>query len=668
MVPVRSTAHHEPDAMRSTAEHEAAIQRRRRERSSSTSSSCTLGGDDSRELDDFFKDEVIDLTIEDSTSLNDGLHHHTVLPLAAVSTAAGKIKPGDCIEIQNTTLGKYDVNFLQVESIGRDTDQQNKISGIPLTRTRHLLGKLPQKLNEVCMILHLDRENNQTSQPLLVGVEPFKVLRKRTLVLTNTVYPQNRPNTSPFQDGTILSSEDMEHFGELVCRWKLRVYFKMAGRRTRPEEEALERVQEEEVSDDQYRIADEVLCNRWRGGREPGGSWSPDATQTPIDLEDESSTTSRVSSTSLRKYTLFDSFSGAGGVSRGAKMAGFRVAFAVDKAQAVWDTYQTNFPEAKLYKMSVDQFVQTTTNVPIRVDILHLSPPCQYFSPAHTIQSAQDDANIFALFGCNELIKKTRPRIITLEETFGITHERHMVYFRALIGDLTQFGYSVRWKVVRLCTWGSAQDRKRLILIAAAPGEKLPPFPRDTHAETADDGLKTFTTIHQAIRGIRHGDNQHDLDKVRYYNPRRPQYDPNQLAMTITASGGDMYYPDGTREFTLREFASLQGFPRYHQFEGNKTATKRQIGNAFPPSTVKVLYEHLKTWLLQQDGMEPWGPSQNDIILIDDSTDMNAESSSGGRLASSVSMNGRVAMCVDPASQAVSNVEEVLMMDVIDLT
>ncbi|KFA64034.1 hypothetical protein S40285_04203 [Stachybotrys chlorohalonatus IBT 40285] len=668
MVPVRSMAHLGPDALRSTAEHEAVFRRRHRERRSSTSSSCTLGGVDSQESDDFFKDEVIDLTIDNPTSLQDGLPHNTVLPLATVSTAAGKIKPGDCIEIQNTTLGKYDVNFLLVKSIGRDTDQQTKISGIPLTRTRRLFGKLPKKLNEVCMILHLNRGDNQTSQPLLVGVEPFKVLRKRSLVLTNTIYPENRPKTSPFQGETVLSSEDMENFGELVCRWKLSVYFKMVGRRTRPEEEALERVQGEQVSDDQYRVADEVLCNRWRGGREPGGSWSLDTAQTSIDLENGSSKTSRVSSTSLRKYTLFDSFSGAGGVSRGAKMAGFRVAFAVDKAQAVWDTYQTNFPETKLYKMSIDQFVRTTPNAPIRVDILHLSPPCQCFSPAHTVLSAHDDANIFALFGCNELIKKTRPRIITLEETFGITHERHMVYFRALIGDLTQFGYSVRWKTVRLCTWGSAQDRKRLILIAAAPGEKLPPFPRDTHAETADGGLKTFTTIRQAICGIRHGDNQHDLDKIRYYNPRRPQYNPNQLAMTVTTSGGNMYYPDGTREFTLREFASLQGFPIYHQFEGNKTATKRQIGNAFPPSTVKVLYEHLKTWLLQQDGMEPWGPSQNDIILIDDSTDMDAESSSSGRLASSVLVNGRVAMVVDPASQAVSDVEDVLMMDVIDLT
>lgn len=268
--------------------------------------------------------------------------------------------------------------------------------------------------------------------------------------------------------------------------------------------------------------------------------------------------------------------------------------------------------------MSVDEFIHVSNDRMMRVDVLHLSPPCQFFSPAHTHQSVHDDDNIFALFGCSTLINKLRPRLITLEQTFGITHERHNVYLRALIGDYTQMGYSVRWKVVRLCTWGLAQDRKRLIILAAAPGEKLPPFPRATHSENGAGGLKPFVTIQRAISSIRLGDDLHDLESVKYFRPRRAPLDANKLAGTITTGGSEVYHPDGTRDFTLREYASLQGFPKYHKFRGTKTGIRKQIGNAFPSNTVYVLYRHLEAWLLHQDGMARHQLLAGNVFVFDD--------------------------------------------------
>lgn len=321
-----------------------------------------------------------------------------------------------------------------------------------------------------------------------------------------------------------------------------------------------------------------------------------------------------------QRYTVFDSFSGAGGVSRGAQMAGFKIQYAVDKANDVWDTYTTNFRRTKLYRMPLHEFISTARNTHIRVDVLHLSPPCQFFSPAHTREGAHDDENIFALFGGNQIIDKVRPRIITVEQTFGITHDKHLQYFRALIGDFTQFGYSVRWKIVRLCTWGAAQDRKRLVIIAAAPGESLPTFPEATHSMTlhGDGGLKPLNTIRRAIDDIRPGDDLHELDDARRNGPRGPSYDPERLAGTITTGGSELYYPDGTRDFTLREYASLQGFPKTHRFKGTKTSIKKQIGNAFPPNTVQVLYQHIEKWLLREDRMRPYQPPLEDVIMIDD--------------------------------------------------
>lgn len=40
-------------------------------------------------------------------------------------------------------------------------------------------------------------------------------------------------------------------------------------------------------------------------------------------------------------------------------------------------------------------------------------------------------------------------------------------------------------------------------------------------------------------------------------------------------------HPSGTRDLTVREFASLQGFPLEHVF--GREGKRRQIGNAVPP-------------------------------------------------------------------------------------
>ncbi|KAJ4132932.1 hypothetical protein NW754_015745 [Fusarium falciforme] len=338
---------------------------------------------------------------------------------------------------------------------------------------------------------------------------------------------------------------------------KLQVYFTGQGSRKRQAEEAFVRVHESEVLEPKYRISEEVLSNQWRGTRVKGGSWAPtfNSQQGCINLDDDNGIKQKKIRAQGQKYTVFDSCSGAGGVSRGALMAGFKIQYAIDKAPEVWDTYETNFPDTHLFKMSLDEFL-SFDNQHMRVDVLHFSPPCQFFSPAHTHASAQDDDNIFALYSCNQLLKKLRPRTITVEQTFGLTHHRHAEYFYSFLADFTQHGYSVRWRVIKLCTWGAAQDRKRLILIAAAPGERLPPFPQPTHGPEA--GLLPYSSIGTAIRGIRPGDDLHDLDN---------------------------------------------------------------IGNAFPPNTVRVLYKHIEQWLLKEDGMLPYDDGQDAILVNDDDTD-----------------------------------------------
>jgi DNA (cytosine-5)-methyltransferase 1 len=564
-------------------------------------------------------DEVVDLTIDDSIS------HQTLRPgeyaLASWRVGDDIIRPDECVEVKGIKLGPRSIHFVIVKAIARARSGKVTARGIPLIRTRGLDGKLQKKRNEVCRILHIET-GDDSETPLLVDVTTKSLVKKRTLVITNARYPEY----SCVDIKSLTSKERaqaQEAHGTLVCRWSLKVISVTQGNKAKPVEEALERIPASEVRELQYRKDDEVLSQEWRGGRIPGGSWSAtDKAQSPIiDLESDKSRSKLQARPCYRKdgqkYTLFDSFSGAGGVSRGAQMAGFKVTRAVDKAAEVWPTYKANFPDTRLFKGSVDEFIQQHKRH-IRADVLHLSPPCQYFSPAHTHSGANDAENIAALFSGNALIKQIRPRLITVEQTFGIMHERHRDYLNTFISDFTQHEYSIRWKIERLCTWGSAQDRKRLIMIAAAPGESLPPFPRATHAEGGAGGLKPYVTIRHALSSIRRSDALHNLDDVRRHHPRKPPYNPDRLSGTLTTGGSGMWYPDGSREFTLRELACLQGFPRRHIFKGSKTSIKMQIGNAFPSTTVRVLYKHLEKWLLHQDGMLPCQqPLDSDVVMLD---------------------------------------------------
>ncbi|KYK59907.1 rid1 [Drechmeria coniospora] len=603
----------------------------------SAASMCTITGHDPQfDPDIIFDHEVIDLT-EGATfnthSLRDGEH-----PLEKVRIRHQTFERGDVAEAKQLALGAYPIEFLQIKTIVRDYAGHVILRGIPITRTRNLMGKLPKKLNEVCMVLHIDRGTMGTTtneSSIFIDVHPGSIVRKRKFTLTNSIYPDHCSCSVMALPGFDRDRyrRSAERTGRLVCRWVMKIYFTMQGRRTRPDEEVLERISASEVSNLRFKTSDETLRNRWRGGRVKGGSWNGNTAfhGNVVSLDVPSCHRPSRSRGFGQKYTLFDAFAGAGGASRGAQSAGFKVLYAIDKSPDVWDTYQANFPETMLYGMSVDEFVQSTRRELLRADVLHLSPPCQYFSPAHTRQAAHDDENIFALFGCNELINRIRPRMITVEQTFGITHDRHQKYLKTLIGDFTQFGYSVRWKVVRLCHWGSAQDRKRLIVIAAAPGESLPPFPLDSHSESGRAGCKPFTTIWSAIRGIRPRDPLHSIRDVKKHHPPRPALDTSRLVGTITTGAGGIYHPDGTRDLTLREYACLQGFPPNHQFVGTKTSIRRQIGNAFPPNTVEMLYQHLQDWLLKADGFTLCQLPEENVYVIDDEGDFISDSNSTPR-------------------------------------
>ncbi|KAM5475145.1 putative DNA (cytosine-5-)-methyltransferase [Microsporum audouinii] len=478
-------------------------------------------------------------------------------------------RPGKFIEL-------YDGTFLRINRILR-SDGETVVSGPKFERLETMDSLMPDRPNELCWVVNLGDYNNNNAttsntqnQSYVEEAEvPLSAIRRlRIIRMTNQQYTRN---TAESRDDDFL-----------FCRLKYTRTWErpqtLSGRSTpRIVEEAITFLPPEECQPS-FSVPRASLRENWRG-------------KLPT----------------RRRYTFGDGFCGAGGVSRGAQQAGLKLTWAFDHSPSAMNSYRANFPSSLAETSDVADFL-TNSIWDIIVDVLHASPPCQPFSPAKTIAAAHDDANEACLFSIRRLVEKCRPRVVTMEETSGLK-ERHEVWLYATIHSLIELGYSVRWRLVNCKDYGVPQSRKRLVIIAAGPGEELPPFPPPTHGTAP--GLLPPVTILDAICCIPSTAPDHDLERAE--RPfHRPPYDPRRLAKTLTCSGGDNFHPSGTRTFTLREAACLQTFPMNHTFCG--PGVMKQIGNAVPPVLAKAIFAQVVRTLRETDAANN---TQEDPITID---------------------------------------------------
>ncbi|PIB01614.1 Modification methylase NgoMIV [Cercospora beticola] len=295
-------------------------------------------------------------------------------------------------------------------------------------------------------------------------------------------------------------------------------------------------------------------------------------------------------------YTFADICAGGGGTSRGAELAGLKLEYLVDNMPDACQTLRLNFGGDVVLEIDMTDFVQIDGSY--RVDVMHVSFPCQGHSRANRGLNPEKDAvNIALSYGTfGKLLQMCKPRLVTMEQVTGILSKDDGQHLRSQIHTLIANDYNVRWQSHVLRDYGNPQGRHRLIVIASCPGQALPDWPERTHGP----GLKPFVTIRNILDQVqRPGHNREVMQHAVTREPgERAPYNPNvQLIGCITSSGGyrrdkhsNNYHPSGTRDFTFQEKAQLQGFPWYHSFCGGKQMVGLQIGNAVPPVFAEKLF------------------------------------------------------------------------------
>ncbi|KAI4123371.1 MAG: hypothetical protein LQ338_005303 [Usnochroma carphineum] len=556
--------------------------------------------DDEEATQDFMTDEQFAATFPQATntaqSETPAVRYRI---LDTFSTNGQTYRKGKTVEVQ-------DGDFIRTIDVLED--QQSKaifLRGQRFRRISRFRGLFDLHLNEVVMLVEYTEQEALSRLPQAdLSIIPISdALKIRELILTNEAYPIYSYKESRQNRG--LPRAVARESCRLVCRWKVLMTYRMKTNRKACVAMTIPRLRTDD-SDHNYRARDEDLREEFRGKTIKGGSC-------PAWLEGEEQfdrnergptygvdtlgyhrqrfsiprdgTIDLTADTSQRpRYTVGDAFCGAGGASRGAKTAGFRVEWGVDFDPTAIQTYSQNFFLARCEATPVDVFV-TYMEENYVVDVLHLSPPCKTFSPAHTRP-------------VEALLKKTKPRIVTMENTFGLV-ERWRDWLHCMIRFFTALGFSVCWKVFNLAEYGLPQARRRLIVIASwyvirflgiiggktayritSPGEKLPSFPEPTHGPNR----LPFTTVNNAIARIPPGFPNHDVRGA----PRRnasPYNGDLPLRNCITTGGSLDIHPSGERAFTDRELACLQGFPLEHTFGMSKV--KMQIGNALTEQSMR---------------------------------------------------------------------------------
>lgn len=246
---------------------------------------------------------VIDLTTEDDVapSLSKLKPPRASRHPQAVYCADGiDLRLGDLVELREA-IGPFRVQFLEIKEIwAHDGTSEMTLHGIPYTRARNLSGRLETKRNELCEIMEIvNSAREPEEEQALFKIVASQILTVRDFNKTNAMYPLRRFGNNTMW--TMRSSVEKEEQAPLTCRWKMRAEYADPQHRkaVRAYGIAFTHLSEDEVFDPLYRIHDSGKLKRWLG-RNP---------KTPVRVE----------------YTVGDAFCGAGGASRGARMAGLKV-------------------------------------------------------------------------------------------------------------------------------------------------------------------------------------------------------------------------------------------------------------------------------------------------------------------------------------------------------
>uniref|UniRef100_A0A8D2J8K6 DNA (cytosine-5)-methyltransferase n=1 Tax=Varanus komodoensis TaxID=61221 RepID=A0A8D2J8K6_VARKO len=195
------------------------------------------------------------------------------------------------------------------------------------------------------------------------------------------------------------------------------------------------------------------------------------------------------------KLRSLDVFSGCGGLSEGFHQAEVsETLWAIEMWEPAAQAFRLNNPGTTVFTedcnillklvMSGEKTNSLGQKLPQKGDVEMLcgGPPCQGFSGmnrfnSRTYSKFKNSLVVSFLSYCDYY----RPRFFLLENVRNFVSFKRSMVLKLTLRCLVRMGYQCTFGVLQAGQYGVAQTRRRAIVLAAAPGEKLPLFPEPLH-------------------------------------------------------------------------------------------------------------------------------------------------------------------------------------------
>ncbi|ACL59841.1 DNA cytosine methyltransferase [Methylobacterium nodulans] len=348
------------------------------------------------------------------------------------------------------------------------------------------------------------------------------------------------------------------------------------------------------------------------------------------------------------KPVVVDLFCGCGGLSLGARNAGFKIGLSVDIDAVLTSSYKENHPGAHLRLMDVAALTGSDVRTVVggRVDGIIGGPPCQGFSEIGV--ESPDDPRRLLLRHFFRLVAEVRPKFFLMENVRGLAFEKNRPELETAL-QLVAGRYTILGPLkLDAAAFGAATSRPRVFVIgfdsscvdsftagdleqwrrpAATVREAIADLQGATEEGVDSDGLDWWrygsdispSLYARRLRGTRRLFSGHRRiphapaiaerfaavpQGGRDAVGRHARLDWNKQCPTIRAGTGPdrgsfqavrPLHPVEPRVITVREAARLQGFPDRFVFHPTAWHSFRMIGNSVSPIVAERILKAIRS-------------------------------------------------------------------------
>ena len=346
-----------------------------------------------------------------------------------------------------------------------------------------------------------------------------------------------------------------------------------------------------------------------------------------------------------------DIFSGAGGLSLGAEMAGFQVKLAVEKDRSAADTYRFNHRNTLVLEEDIHNINPLDYILPSEhISIVFGGPPCQGFSLSNTMTRNLQNPNNTLFEEFVRFVREIHSDWFLFENVEGFVHFEGGKILQKVEQCFRDLGYEVFSQVLWASDYGVPQNRNRFFMV----GNRLNinfDFPKPYGTKiTVDDAIGDLPDLENGQKEdvlhyklysseaseyakmmrkhskrsrqnyvsrnanyvierylhIKQGENwqaipnelmQNYANKNNCHSGIYKRLIANEPSVVISNYRKNMLiHPWQNRGLSVREAARLQSFPDKFIFKGSLMHIQQQIGNAVPPLLAKAVFEQILSY------------------------------------------------------------------------